>query len=91
MPLESDSDRSSYLADFGTAVTGDHSFKAIHDNEYVEFGEIQGRKPVLYAPYLTPVTSITMGDSLTVSGLNYTVIRIEDESTGWCMIVLERV
>ncbi len=89
MAFETASDRTAYLADFGIAVTGDATFTAIYDNEYVEFGDIVGTKPILTAPYVTPVSDLAVGDDLTVNSTDYQVIRVENDATGWCVVILE--
>jgi hypothetical protein len=88
--LETAADRAAYVADFGVPVTGAASFNAIFDNEYVEIGDINGTRPVLSAAYVSPVSTLAVGDALTVSGINYTVIRVESDATGWAVIVLEK-
>ncbi len=89
MTLETASDRAGFLADFSIPVTGSACFDAIFDNEYVEFADITGTRPILQVPYVWPVTGLANGDGLTVDGADYTVIRIEKDGTGWCAIILE--
>ena len=93
--FEAASDRSAFLADFSSEVTGDFCFKAIFDREYVEYEDMQGNKPVLTAPYVWPVTALIEktinvdGSALTVERVNYEVVRVELDGTGWALIILE--
>lgn len=89
MTLETSNDRAGFLADFGSDVTGAASFRAIFDHQYIEAGDIIGRKPLLVAAEVSPVTSLTRGDVLTVEDQSYTVIRLEPDGTGWTLIILE--
>lgn len=89
--FETESDRSALLADFSVRVNGDYTFDAIFDNEYVEFGEMQGTKPILTTPFVNPVTKLDFGSALNIEGVDYTVIRVESDATGWCIVVLEEV
>ena len=89
MTVETASDRAAYLADWGVSVTGDASFTAIYDHEFIESQDIIGERPVLVAPYRSPVSSLVYGDSLTVDSTSYNVIRVESDGTGWCQVILE--
>ena len=91
MTVESDNDTATLLADFGVPVTGAATFTAIYDHEYIEMGDITGNRPILTAPNAYPVTALTVGDALTVESTNYTVVRVESDGTGWCVVVLELV
>lgn len=86
---ETTSDKAAFLADFGTEVTGSASFTAIFDNQFVEYENITGSRPVLTAPYTYPVNSLTEGDALTVDSTSYEVVRVESDGTGWALVILE--
>jgi len=88
--LETAADRAAYLADFGVSVTGAANFNAIFNHEYVDFGEVVGKKPLLTAAYVSPVSTLANGAVITVNSTPYQVIRIEDDSTGWCSIFIEK-
>ena len=89
MTLETANDRAAFLADFGTDVTGAASFRAIYDHQYLEIGDMVGNQPVLACPYRYPVSSLETGDALEVESTDYTVIRIENDGTGWCLVILQ--
>ena len=89
--FETNNDKAAFVADFGVSVTGAASFQAIFDKEYVEIGDIIGRRPILSAAYISPVTGLSSGDALTVNSTAYTVVRVEPDGTGWCVVVLELV
>lgn len=91
MTVETASDRAAFVADFGVSVTGSATFTAIFDHQYLDSLDIVGEKPVLTAAYVSPVTTLSYGDAITVEGTNYTVIRVEHDGTGWALIILEEV
>lgn len=88
MTIETDADRAAFLADFGVSVTGAASFRAIYDHEYVEFADVAGNKPILAAPY-ADVSNLVYGNALTIDSTDYTVVRVENDGTGWAVVVLE--
>lgn len=100
MAVETDTDRSAFLADFGQAITiadgsPTETFTAIFDNAYItaEFGAAVGvasREPVLLAR-TTDVSSLANDTSLTIGGVSYLLKRQEPDGTGISTLILEIV
>lgn len=89
--IESDTDRDKLLEDFGvTATKGADSITVIYDHGYVEFDNIAGIRPTALA-LSSDISSyaIVVGDTLAISGTNYTVRVLQPDGTGYTLIVLE--
>lgn len=72
-----------------TATIGVASVEGLFDNEYVEFRDVAGTRPVLRA-VSTEVSSVIEGTAVTVNAVSYTVAGIQPDGTGMTLLVLER-
>lgn len=92
MTIESSTDRDAMLADFGAAFTkGASSFKGVFDHEYVESFNIDGERPVLRVKS-SDITlyAIVRDDTITSpDAVNYTVVGLQPDGTGWTVLILE--
>jgi len=93
MSVETAADRTAMLADYGSTVTkADAStFVAIFDNDFlavdVDESEVESSEPTLLAR-TADVSSLTHGDTLTISAVSYTVRGIQPDGTGMTQIML---
>ncbi len=91
MAIESAEDRAAMLADFGLTVTASFgTFTAIFDHDYVETQGVNGTAPLLVCR-TEDITSLAVGDALTVDGGSYQAAIIEADGTGMSQVILERV
>lgn len=91
MAVETEADRDAMLADFGIDVTsGQNTFKAIFDHEYVELLGIDGEVPTLLCKASVVGTlGIIKGSDLTVEGVNYKMRTPKPDGTGFTLLVIE--
>lgn len=102
MAVESAADRAVFLSvdDFGTAVTytpaggSAASINGVFDSDFVEvdaggavsFAQNQAQLTCRTAD----VSSAAEGDAVTISGTDYTVRVVQDDGTGFTVMVLEK-
>ena len=92
MPVESDADRATLLADFGIAVTVyGNAIVAIFDNDYVAVDldgvTLESLGPVLLCE-TADVSSVAQGDAAVVNAVNYTVAEVRPDGTGMTLLRL---
>lgn len=95
MTVETDTERTAYLADFGTTITkADAStFTAIFENQFIEAGgairEVESANPVLICRS-TDVSDLVHDSVLTFNSSTFHVIGIEPDGTGMTYLQLEK-
>ena len=88
MTLESSQDRSGYITTFGESVTiGEVTLTAIFDYEYIEASAVESKQPVLTV-LSSDVSTAAHGDPVTVRGVSYSIIGIQNDGTGMTDLVL---
>ena len=73
-----------------TASVGGASVEAIFDNEYVEYQNVSGLRPVLRLPS-SSIAAVVEGTAVTVNAVSYTVAGIQSDGTGMSLLILQAV